>query len=33
MTTKKRPRAPTNPLEAANRKSDDDFIRDHLQPR
>ncbi|KAL2755736.1 hypothetical protein ACRALDRAFT_1076768 [Sodiomyces alcalophilus JCM 7366] len=32
MTIKKRPRAPTNPLEAANRKSDGDFIRDHLQP-
>ncbi|KAM0287039.1 hypothetical protein ACHAQH_000724 [Verticillium albo-atrum] len=30
--TRKRRRAPTNPLEAANRKPDDQFIRDHLQP-
>ncbi|KAL9949855.1 hypothetical protein D7B24_006166 [Verticillium nonalfalfae] len=29
---KKRRRAPTNPLEAANRKTDEQFIRDHLQP-
>ncbi|KAK1705856.1 acetyltransferase [Colletotrichum lupini] len=29
---RKRRRAPTNPIEAANRKSDADFIRDHLQP-
>ncbi|KAJ0306198.1 hypothetical protein COL516b_004652 [Colletotrichum fioriniae] len=29
---RKRRRAPTNPIEAANRKSDADFVRDHLQP-
>ncbi|KZL85113.1 gnat family acetyltransferase [Colletotrichum incanum] len=29
---RKRRRAPTNPIEAANRKSDDQFIKDHLQP-
>ncbi|CRK18263.1 hypothetical protein BN1723_015652 [Verticillium longisporum] len=29
---KKRRRAPTNPLEAANRKTDEQFIRDYLQP-
>ncbi|KXH65999.1 acetyltransferase [Colletotrichum salicis] len=28
---RKRRRAPTNPVEAANRKSDADFVRDHLQ--
>ncbi|KAJ0163872.1 putative N-acetyltransferase [Colletotrichum tanaceti] len=28
---RKRRRAPTNPIETANRKSDDEFIRDHLQ--
>ncbi|KAI8264841.1 hypothetical protein K4K53_000126 [Colletotrichum sp. SAR 10_77] len=27
----KRRRAPTNPIESANRKTDEDFIRDHLQ--
>ncbi|OHE94414.1 acetyltransferase [Colletotrichum orchidophilum] len=32
MPPRKRRRAPTNPIEAANRKSDADFIRDHLQP-
>ncbi|OLN92813.1 putative N-acetyltransferase [Colletotrichum chlorophyti] len=32
MPPLKRRRAPTNPIEAANRKSDQDFIRDHLQP-
>src|SRR5690606_5337953 len=29
----RRGRAPTNPLEAANRKSDDDFVRDYLLSR
>ncbi|TDZ13460.1 N-alpha-acetyltransferase 40 [Colletotrichum spinosum] len=32
MAPGKRRRAPTNPIEAANRKSDEEFIRDHLQP-
>ncbi|KAF9876867.1 GNAT family acetyltransferase nat4 [Colletotrichum karsti] len=32
MPPRKRRRAPTNPIEAANRKTDDEFIRDHLQP-
>ncbi|KAF0327885.1 hypothetical protein K4K61_006226 [Colletotrichum sp. SAR11_59] len=27
----KRRRAPTNPIESANRKTDEDFIKDHLQ--
>ncbi|KAF5492670.1 N-alpha-acetyltransferase 40 [Colletotrichum siamense] len=27
----KRRRAPTNPIESANRKTDEDFVRDHLQ--
>jgi hypothetical protein len=29
----KRARAPTSPLDVANRKSDDHFIADYLQPR
>ncbi|KAK1977780.1 acyl-CoA N-acyltransferase [Colletotrichum cereale] len=29
---RKRRRAPTNPIEAANRKPDDQFIKDHLRP-
>ncbi|KAF6822852.1 GNAT family acetyltransferase NAT4 [Colletotrichum plurivorum] len=33
MPPGKRRRAPTNPIEAANRKTDEDFIRDHLPPR
>ncbi|CCF35734.1 acetyltransferase [Colletotrichum higginsianum] len=28
---RKRRRAPTNPIETANRKSDEEFIKDHLQ--
>ncbi|ROT35043.1 hypothetical protein SODALDRAFT_76987 [Sodiomyces alkalinus F11] len=32
MTIKKRPRAPTDPLETANRQSDEDFIRNYLKP-
>lgn len=28
-----RQRAPTNPLEAANQKSDEDFVRDYLLSR
>ncbi|KAF6814708.1 N-acetyltransferase [Colletotrichum sojae] len=32
MPPGKRRRAPTNPIEAANRKIDDDFTRDHLPP-
>ncbi|KAL0934843.1 N-acetyltransferase [Colletotrichum truncatum] len=31
MPPGKRRRAPTNPIEAANRKTDEEFIRDHLQ--
>ncbi|GKT41532.1 N-alpha-acetyltransferase 40 [Colletotrichum spaethianum] len=29
---RKRRKAPTNPIEAANRKTDDQFIKDYLQP-
>ncbi|KAF6840734.1 GNAT family acetyltransferase NAT4 [Colletotrichum musicola] len=32
MPPGKRRRAPTNPIEAANRKTDEEFIRDHLAP-
>ncbi|KAH9903760.1 acyl-CoA N-acyltransferase [Xylariomycetidae sp. FL2044] len=28
----KRRRAPTNPIEQVNRKSDEDFVKEHLQP-
>jgi hypothetical protein len=31
--TPKRSRAPTSPLELANRKTDEQFIADYLQPR
>jgi hypothetical protein len=29
---KKRHQQPLHPIEAANRKSDEDFIKDYLQP-
>jgi hypothetical protein len=29
----KRQRAPTSPLELANRKTDEEFIADYLQPK
>jgi hypothetical protein len=33
LQPKRRRRVPTDPLATVNAKSDEDFVRDHVQPR